>query len=83
MTRAAMVKVCNEDGKSSKLRRSIEHLVLLEVNTNIREITPDENGNLSLVRESDQTSERPWRVAAIASEDSRRELLDNNYFDDY
>ena len=77
MTRAAMVKVCNEDGKSSKLRRSIEHLVPLEVNANVRDITASENGNSSLVRESDKTSGRPRRVAAIASEDLRRELLDN------
>ena len=41
MNRAAMVKVSNEDGKSCMLRRSIEHLVPLEVNANISEIKPD------------------------------------------
>ena len=74
MNRAAMVKVSNEDGKSGMLRRSIEHL---EVNANISEIKPDEDGNLSLVRDSDQTPNRPRRAAAIASEDLRTELLDN------
>ena len=77
MNRAAMVKVSNEDGKSGMLRRSIEHLVPLEVNANISEIKPDEDRNLSLVRDSDETPNRPRRAAAIASEDLRRELLDN------
>ena len=77
MNRAAMVKVSNEDGKLDMLRRSIEHLVPLEVNANISEIKPDEDGNSSLVRDSDETPNRPRRAAAIASEDLRRELLDN------
>ena len=77
MNSAAMIKVNNEDGKSGMLRRSIEHLVPLEVNANISEIKPDEDGNLSSVRDSDETPNRPWRAAAIASEDLRRELLDN------
>ena len=51
MNRAAMVKVSNEDGKSGMLRRSIQYLVPLEVNANISEIKPDEDGNLSLVRD--------------------------------
>ena len=77
MNRAAMVKVSNEDGKSGMLRRSIEHLVPLEVNANISEIKLDGNRNLSLVRDSDEPPNRPRRAAAIASEDLRRELLDN------
>lgn len=74
LNRAAIVKVSNEDGRTGTLRRSIEHLVPLEVNANVSAITRDEDGNSSLAREPDETSNRPRRAAAIASEDLRREL---------
>ena len=79
MVRAAKVRVSNENGKSDMLRRSIQHLVLLEVSqdSNVDEIKRNQTEKLTVVEDSKENRGRPRRAVAIANELLRGELLKN------
>ena len=77
--RAAKVRVSNENGKSDVLRRSIQHLVPLEVSqdSNVDEIKRNQTEKSTVVEDSKENRGRPRRAAAIANELLRGELLKN------
>ena len=79
MVRAAKVRVSNENGKSDVLRRSIQHLVPLEVSqdSNVDEIKRNQTDKSTVVEDSKENRGRPRRAAAIANELLRGELLKN------
>ena len=76
---AAKVRVSNENGKSDVLRRSIQHLVPLEVSqdSNVDEIKRNQTGKSTVVEDSKENRGRPRRAAAIANELLRGEHLKN------
>ena len=83
IVRAARVKLGNSDGKSTELRRSIEHLIPLEV----RQESEEEQGERQLELQENATEEetfdeqlavRPRRKAAVVCENLRKQLLKDN-----
>ena len=79
VVRAAKVRVGNENGRSDVLRRTIQHLVPLEVNrnSNLEEVKSREIENSTAPAKSSERNKRPRRAAAIASELLREELLND------